>query len=64
MQPHLLTDFETQNYYQNNAQMSLNNKSNFNGVYSRDYSPKIKDGVILTNLDEYKSLGTLNMFIC
>ena len=44
--------------------MSLNNKSNFNGVYSRDYSPKIKDGVILTNLDEYKSLGTLNMFIC
>ena len=64
MQPHLLTDFETQKYYQNDAQMSLNNESKFNGVYSRNYLPKIKDGVILTNLDEYKSIGTLNIFIC
>ena len=64
MQPHLLTDFETQKYYQNDAQMSLNKESKFNGVYSRNYLPKIKDRVILTNLDEYKSIGTLNIFIC
>ena len=64
MQPHLLIDFETQKYYQNDAQMSLNEESKFNGVYSRNYLPKIKDRVILTNLDEYKSIGTLNIFIC
>ena len=34
--PHLLTNFEIQKYYQN--------ESKFNGVYSRNNLPKIKDG--------------------
>ena len=28
-----------------------------NSVYSRKYSPKIKDGVYVINLDEFKSMG-------
>ena len=50
MQPHLLTNVETQNYYQN--------KSNFNGVYSRNNLPTTKDGAYLINLDDYRSIGT------
>ena len=30
----------------------------FNGVYSRNELPKIKDRAYVTNLDEYKSIGT------
>ena len=48
MLPHSLTNFEVQKYYQNEPK--------FNGVYSRNSLPKIKDGVI--NLDEFKSIGT------
>ena len=44
-----LTNFEIQKYYQNEPQ--------FNGVYSRNNLPKIKDGAYVTNLDEYKSIG-------
>ena len=36
MPPHPLTNFETQKYYQNEPW--------FNGVYSIDNLPKIKDG--------------------
>ena len=50
MQPHPLTNFEIQKYYQNEPK--------FNGVYSRNNLPKIKDGEYVINLDEYKSLGT------
>ena len=50
MPPHSLTSFEIQKYYQN--------KPKFNGVYSRKNLPKIKDGAYITNLDEYKSIGT------
>ena len=32
--------------------------SRFNGVYSRDYLPKIKDGAYVINLDEYSDIGT------
>ena len=32
---------------------------NFNGVYSRNSAPKLKDGPYVINLDEYKSIGTL-----
>ena len=49
MPPHPLTDFEIQKYYQN--------KSRFNGVYSRDNLPKIKDGAYVINLDEYSDIG-------
>ena len=41
---------EIQKYYQN--------ESKFNGVYSRNSSPKIKDGAYVINLDEFKSIGT------
>ena len=50
MLPHPLTNFEIQKYYQN--------ESRFNGVYSRDNLPKIKDGAYVINLDEYSDIGT------
>ena len=39
-----------QKYYQN--------ESRFNGVYSRENLPKIKDGTFVINLDEYSDIGT------
>ena len=48
--PHPLTNFEIQQYYKNEPR--------FNGVYSRDNLPKIKDGAYLINLDEYSDIGT------
>ena len=50
MQPHPLTDFEIQKYYQNEPK--------FNCVYSRNNLTKIKDGVYVINLDDFKSKGT------
>ena len=50
MAPHSLTNFEIQKFYENEPK--------FNGVYSRNNSPKIKDGVYIINLDEYKSIWT------
>ena len=51
MPPHLLTNFEVQKYYQNEAR--------FNGAYSRYNLPnKIKDGAYVINLDEYSDNGT------
>ena len=50
MPPQPLTNFEIQKKYQN--------ETRFNGVYSRDNLPKIKDGAYLVNLDEYSDLGT------
>ena len=41
MLPHLLTNFEIQKY---------RDEPRFNGVYSRDNLPKIKDGVYVINL--------------
>ena len=46
MPPQPLTNFEIQKYYQNQPK--------FNGVYSRNNLPKIKDGTFVINLDEYK----------
>ena len=43
MSPHSLTNFELQKYYQNEPR--------FNGVYSRDNLPNIKDGAYVINLD-------------
>ena len=48
--PHPLSNFEIQKYYEN--------ESSFNGVYSRDNLPKIKDGAYIINLDEYSDIGT------
>ena len=50
MQPHSLTNFEIQKYYQNEPK--------FNGVFSQDNLPKIKDGTYIINLDEYSDIGT------
>ena len=51
MQPHPLTNFEIQKYYQN--------QTKFNGVFSRDNLPnKIKDGAYIINLDEFSDIGT------
>ena len=50
MPPHPLTNFDIQKYYQN--------ESRFNGVYSRDNLPKIKDGAYVTNLDGYYDIGS------
>ena len=58
MPSHPFTNFEIQNYYQNDAQLSSKNRSKLNCVYSRNNLPKIKDGVYAINLDEYKSIGT------
>ena len=49
--PHPLTNFEIQEYYQNEPR--------FNGVFSRDNLPNsIKNGAYVTNLDEYHDIGT------
>ena len=50
MPPHPLTNFEVQNYYQKEPR--------FNGVFSRNNLPKIKDGAYVINLDEFKSIET------
>ena len=47
---HPLTNFEIQKYYQSERK--------FNGVYSRNNLPKIKDGAYVINLDEYEPVGT------
>ena len=48
MSSHPLTNFEIQTSYQN--------ESRFNGVYSRNNLPEIKDEANAINLDEYKSI--------
>ena len=58
MPPHPLTNFEIQKYYHNHEQRSLKNETRFNGVYSRDNLPKIKDGACVINLDEYSDIVT------
>ena len=46
MAPHPLTSFE------------IHNELKFNGVYSINTSPKIKEGAYVINLDEYESIVT------
>ena len=50
MLPHPLNNFEIQKYFQNEPR--------FNGIYSRNNLPKIKDEACVINPDEYKSIGT------
>ena len=50
MPPHPLTSFEIQTYFQNEPK--------FNGAYSRNNLPNIKDGAYVINLDDYKSIVT------
>ena len=51
MPPHPLTNFEIQKYYQN--------EHRFNGVYSRENLPKIKQAAYVINLDEYSDIGII-----
>ena len=44
MPPHPLTNYQ--------------NKPKYNGFYSRNNLPKIKDGAYIINLDEFKSIRT------
>ena len=48
--PHPLTNFEIQKYCQNEPR--------FNGAFSLDNLPKIKDGTYIINLTEYSDIGT------
>ena len=49
--PHTITNFEIQEYYQNDPR--------FNEVFSRDNLPHtIKNGAYVINLDEYRDIGT------
>ena len=49
--PHPLTNFEIQEYYQNEPR--------FNGVFSRDNLPNsLKSGAYVINLDEYHDIAT------
>ena len=49
--PHPLTNFQIQEYYQNEAR--------FNGVFSRDnLHNSIKDGTYAINLDQYSDIRT------
>ena len=50
MPPHPLTNFEIQSYYKK--------ETKFNGVYSRESLPKIKDEAYIINFDEYSDIGT------
>ena len=50
MSSHHLTNFELRKYHQNELK--------FNGVYSRNKLPKIKDWSYAINFDKYKSIGT------
>ena len=50
MPPHPLINSEVQKYYPNEPR--------FNGVYSRDNLPEIKDRAYVINLDEYSDIGT------
>ena len=45
-----LINFEIRKYYQNELK--------FNGVYSKNNLSKIEDGAYVTNLDEFKSIGS------
>ena len=56
MPPHPLTNFEIQKYYQNDSQLSSQNKSKFNRVYSRNDLHRTKDEEQVINFDEYKSI--------
>ena len=47
---HPLTNFEMQKYYRN--------EMNFNGVFSRNSLPRIRDGTYAINHYEYKSIRT------
>ena len=56
MSPHPVTNFDIQKYYQNEPR--------FNGVYSRDNLPKVKDGAYVINLDECSDIATHWVALC
>ena len=57
MLPHPLTNFEIEDYYENQPR--------FNSVYFRENLPKtVKNGAYAINLDEYADVGTHWVALC
>ena len=56
MPPLLLTNFEVQKYHLNENKFSI--------VYSINNLTKVKDGLYVINLDEFKSIGTHWITLC
>ena len=56
MLPHPLTKFKIQKGHQSEPK--------FNGVYSINNLPKIKDGAYIINFGEYQSTGTHFIDVC
>ena len=50
MPPHPLTNFDIIDYFKDEPR--------FNGIYSKDNLPKLKEGVYVINLDQSKNTGT------
>ena len=57
MQPHPLTNFDIQINFQNEPAVKQV-QWRLNCAYSRNIWPKIKDRAYVTNLDEFKQIGT------
>ena len=54
----LVKVFNDASYFTNFEMQRYQNEPKFNGVYSRNDLPKIKDEIFIINLDQYKSIGT------
>ena len=64
--PHPLTNFEIQEYYQNEPRFNgvfsgdnpPNNNNNNNNIRPKELGSAVKNGAYVTNLDEYHDIGT------
>ena len=54
----IFNDTSSFNWFWNTKAFQLR----FNGVYSRDNLPKVKNGTYVINIDEYFDIGTLWIF--
>ena len=65
--PHTLTNFEIQEYYQNEPRFNgvfsgdnppNNNNNNNNNIRPKELGSAVKNGAYVINLDEYHDIGT------
>ena len=64
--PHPLTNFEIQEYYQNEPRFNgvfsgdnpPNNNNNNNNIRPKELGSAVKNGAYVINLDEYHDIGT------